>query len=66
MPYCPGCDIEYEEGEQFCWQCGSPLVASPGPPLCPKCHVENPEGAKFCKACGASLMQDKPSHPPPP
>ena len=60
MPICPKCDIEYKEGEKFCWECGPPLVAVSATPYCSKCKLENERGTKFCKECGSPLVQEIP------
>lgn len=47
---CSECGSEATEGQRFCGQCGSPLVA-----VCPSCHAENPPANRFCGSCGSTL-----------
>jgi len=53
---CPHCEAEYEEGAQFCGECGMPL--SPAG-QCPSCKAVVPAGADICEACGAWLLEGK-------
>ncbi len=54
---CANCGATAAEGQRFCGQCGSALVA-----VCGSCGTENPPGNRFCGACGGSLA-DAPTSP---
>jgi ribosomal protein L40E len=70
MVICPQCNIEHEEGEEFCRKCGSFLLAVEDPTpgeektkvklICPRCQVLYRKG-KYCRKCGSLLMQGIPS-----
>lgn len=70
MVICPQCNIEHEEGEEFCRKCGSFLLAVEDPTpgeektkvklICPRCQVLYRKG-KYCRKCGSLLMQRIPS-----
>jgi ribosomal protein L40E len=53
---CPHCQAEYEEGAQFCGECGMPL--SPAG-QCPSCKAVVPAGADICEKCGTWLLEGK-------
>ena len=53
---CGSCDAENPEGQKFCGECGSPLVAA-----CPSCGTANPPGQKFCGECGTALTTTEPA-----
>lgn len=55
---CANCGATAAEGQRFCGQCGSALVA-----VCGSCGIENPPDNRFCGACGGSLA-DAPASPP--
>jgi hypothetical protein len=70
MVICPQCNIEHEEGEEFCRKCGKFLLTVEDPNLedkntegkliCPKCKLPYEKG-KYCRKCGSLLMQGTPS-----
>jgi hypothetical protein len=70
MVICPQCNIEHDEGEEFCRKCGAFLLAIDDPAsgeektrvrlLCPKCQVLYKKG-NYCRKCGSLLMQGIPS-----
>jgi ribosomal protein L40E len=70
MVICPQCNIEHEEGEEFCRKCGSFLLAVEDPTpgeektkvklICPRCQVLYRKG-KYCRKCGSLLMRGIPS-----
>ena len=63
MPFCRKCNVEYEEGKNFCKKCGTPLSQTSNLPYCMKCNLEYEEGDKFCNKCGSSLcVQEKLNH----
>ena len=53
---CASCGHANPEGQKFCGECGSLLVAS-----CPSCGTANPPGQKFCGECGKALASQTPS-----
>jgi class 3 adenylate cyclase/predicted ATPase len=55
---CASCGHENPEGQKFCGECGSPLVAA-----CPSCGTANPPGQKFCGECGAPLATGESAAP---
>jgi len=69
MVICPQCNIEHEEGEEFCKKCGKFLltVEEPLPEdqhaevklTCPKCQLTYAKG-NYCKKCGSLLMRGTP------
>jgi ketosteroid isomerase-like protein len=73
MVICPQCNIEHDEGEEFCRKCGAFLLAIDGPAsgegktkvrlLCPKCQLFYKKG-NYCRKCGSLLMQEMPSQDP--
>jgi len=70
MVICPQCNIEHDEGEEFCRKCGAFLLAIDDPAsgeektrvrlLCPKCQLFYKKG-NYCRKCGSLLMQGIPS-----
>jgi hypothetical protein len=66
MVICPQCNIEHNEGEEFCRKCGSFLLAvedsNPGGEkakvtlLCPRCQLLYKKG-NYCMKCGSLLIQ---------
>ena len=73
MVICPQCNIEHDEGEEFCRKCGAFLLAIDDPAsgegktkvrlLCPKCQLFYKKG-NYCRKCGSLLMQEMPSQDP--
>jgi len=73
MVICPQCNIEHDEGEEFCRKCGSFLLAvedlTPEEEktkvklICPKCQLFYKKG-NYCRKCGSLLMQEMPSQDP--
>jgi len=73
MVICPQCNIEHDEGEEFCKKCGAFLLAIDDPAsgegktkvrlLCPKCQLFYKKG-NYCRKCGSLLMQEMPSQDP--
>jgi len=73
MVICPQCNIEHDEGEEFCKKCGAFLLAIDDPAsgegktkvrlLCPKCKLFYKKG-NYCRKCGSLLMQEMPSQDP--
>lgn len=69
MVICPQCNIEHEEGEEFCKTCGKFLLAIEESPsedpnaavklTCPKCQLLYTKGS-YCKICGSLLMRGTP------
>jgi hypothetical protein len=71
MIICPRCDMEYDNGEEVCGACGSPLVVREDPTLesihgtvdpgkrelrrCPKCNLLY-EKQTHCMSCGTALV----------
>jgi class 3 adenylate cyclase/predicted ATPase len=55
---CASCGHDNAEGQKFCGECGSPLVAA-----CPSCGTSNPPGQKFCGECGTPLATGEPAAP---
>ena len=70
MVICPQCNLEHDEGEEFCRKCGSFLLAVEDHPpgeektkvklICPRCRVLYKKG-NYCRKCGSLLMQRTPS-----
>jgi Double zinc ribbon len=70
MVICPQCNLEHDQGEEFCEKCGKFLlsVEDPAPGeekrkvklICPKCQVLYTKG-NYCRKCGSLLMQGTPS-----
>ena len=66
MVICPQCNIEHEEGEEFCKKCGKFLLALEDPVVegkngkgklsCPRCKLPYEKG-KYCRKCGSLLIQ---------
>ncbi len=56
---CPSCSRENPERQNFCGNCGDPLVL-----ICPGCDHANPPGQKYCGECGAGLAQPGADSPP--
>jgi ketosteroid isomerase-like protein len=73
MVICPQCNIEHDEGKEYCRKCGSFLLAVEDPApgegktrvrlICPKCQVLYKKG-NYCRKCGSLLMQEMPSQEP--
>jgi hypothetical protein len=69
MVICPQCNIEHEEGEEFCKKCGKFLLTVEEPLsedqnsevklTCPKCQLPYAKG-NYCKKCGSLLMRGTP------
>ena len=69
MVICPQCNLEHDEGEEFCRKCGKFLLAVEDPAMedknikgkliCPKCKLLYGKG-KYCRKCGSLLMQGTP------
>jgi hypothetical protein len=67
---CPQCNIEHDEGEEFCIKCGKFLLAVEDSTrgeeknkvklICPKCQVLYKK-ARYCRKCGSLLMRTTPS-----
>lgn len=51
MAKCANCGTELEEGQKFCFECGTPV---PQTKKCIKCGIELPLKMKFCPECGAN------------
>ena len=47
---CPSCGHVNPEGQKFCGECGSALVAT-----CSSCGAANAPGQRFCGECGTAL-----------
>ena len=66
MNKCMNCGAEYENGEKFCIDCGSKIVAVPETAAgkCATCGAELAAGSKFCSNCGAKaeapMVQETP------
>jgi hypothetical protein len=69
MVICPQCNIEHEEGEEFCRKCGKFLLTVEEPLsedqnaevklTCPRCQLSYAKG-NYCKKCGSLLMRGTP------
>jgi ribosomal protein L40E len=69
MVICPQCNLEHDEGEEFCRKCGKFLLTvedsavedknTKGKLICPKCKLPYEKG-KYCRKCGSLLMQGTP------
>jgi hypothetical protein len=69
MVICPQCNIEHDEGEEFCKTCGKFLLSVEEPPsqdqyslvklTCPKCQLSYAKG-NYCRKCGSLLMRGTP------
>ena len=64
MAVCPRCDLRYEEGKQYCRQCGARLAHTEMVRYCPSCKVEHEWGKKYCKTCGRTLIDKVVDEPP--
>ena len=51
MAKCTNCGTELEDGQKFCFECGTPV---PQTKKCIKCGIELPLKMKFCPECGAN------------
>ncbi len=49
---CPECRHDNERGNEFCTQCGTPLMKR-----CPNCGATMRVGDQFCNQCGKSRVQ---------
>ena len=49
MAVCSNCGVELEEGQKFCFECGTPVPQSK---KCIKCGAELALKMKFCPECG--------------
>ena len=55
---CPTCGDRYQEGTEFCKDCGTKLVRDEKVKvICPKCNAEYEEGTNFCNVCGTKLIK---------
>ena len=69
MVICPQCNIEHEEGEEFCRKCGKFLLTVEEPLsedqnaelklTCPRCQLSYAKG-NYCRKCGSLLMRGTP------
>jgi len=63
MLVCPKCNIEYDEGKQFCRKCGSFLLSEEGStfeiPLVELTELKKPEENFFCPTCQTSYQKGK-------
>lgn len=61
---CPTCGADHRKGDQFCRQCGGPLMPSAPPKaVCASCGTVVPLPAKFCTACGRTLAPEDAAQP---
>lgn len=69
MVICPQCNMEHQEGEEFCRKCGKFLLTVDEPLgddqndkiklTCPKCQLLYAKG-NYCRKCGSLLMRGTP------
>jgi class 3 adenylate cyclase len=57
---CNACQTENDDDDQFCAECGTPLIAQ-----CSKCAAQLKPNAKFCTKCGATTAKAEPQAPDP-
>ena len=62
MRQCPKCGKELKDGQKFCRNCGTPVVAKSQPAspnqqtnVCAKCGNPLKPGQKFCMKCGTRV-----------
>ncbi|MFH1006035.1 MAG: SurA N-terminal domain-containing protein [Candidatus Latescibacterota bacterium] len=57
MSVCPSCGESFEEGGNFCEQCGSRMDETEKERRCPTCGACNEADAGFCVRCGERLSE---------
>lgn len=48
---CPSCGVTVNQGDVYCWNCGTRLKME----KCPRCGAEVQPNDKFCRSCGFRL-----------
>lgn len=69
MAFCENCGQEVADGDEFCGNCGAPVVSetvviskSNNIVFCEECGAENKSGDPFCEVCGTKFsIPEKPS-----